>query len=66
VDVGHQSLLSHFFLAGLAKTIKIQLMIGHLISCRLHDLPRPIGDLTELEFAHIATSLADDMVMVIL
>jgi hypothetical protein len=49
-----------------AISIKIQLVVGHLITCRLHHLIRPIGDVTKIQFDHIPAGFTDDMVMVIL
>jgi hypothetical protein len=50
----------------LAKPVKIELMIGHLIASRLPYLLRPTGDVTKFEFDHMPTSFADNMMMVIL
>jgi hypothetical protein len=66
MDVGHRRLLSGFSLTGLAKPIKIELMIGHLIACGLPHLHRPIRDVTKVQFDDTSALLTDDVVMVIL
>jgi hypothetical protein len=66
MDVGHIRLLSGLSLASFTKSIKIELMIGHLIACGRCYLHRPIRDVTKVQFDHASAHLTDDMVMVIL
>jgi hypothetical protein len=53
-------------LTGFAKPIKIQLMIDHLIARRFRHLSGPVRNITKIQFLHVPTCLADDMVMVVL
>jgi hypothetical protein len=51
---------------GLAKPIKIQLMIDHLITRGFRHLFGPIRNVTKVQFDHVPTCFADNMVVVIL
>jgi hypothetical protein len=60
------SLPSYQRFAGLAKPIKIQLMICHLITCGFHYLLGPTRNITKVQLHHVATGFTNDVVMMIL
>ncbi len=65
MDVRHGVFLSLLLLAGSAKSVKVQMVIGDLKSRRFHYLPGPLGDITKIELNNISASLANDVVMVL-
>jgi hypothetical protein len=65
MDMGHFLLLSPFSSAILADPEEIELMTCHLIPCPFRHLPRPVGNVTEVQLSNLSALFANDVVVMV-